>query len=276
MRNPISDEEYYRFKQLEPWQLTLTQFLEVLNHRSGKKWLEDYRPWTIESFDWVKKADRPILIDRHQFTTPFGKRWIEFRSSGEKNIYAKKDENTDEYLRLPNDDLVYYTDEEVLANKWALYSIDIYAFDGTTCVGSVADEWGGTLLAIAKEYWRSKIGIYLYRLFNTRNPYRCSGGFTNDGLRLMRAVHQSYVKDALAAGKPVELPVLQSSCRHIEVINHSTPQNICHGCEHHREREGIKLHYRIHCLQCNLSGIYCTRSELLLWDNGTFIDARMR
>lgn len=94
-----------------------------------------------------------------------------------------------------------YTDEEAQALGKPLVRWDIAVFDeDKQRVAAVEDEWGTLLVMVAREYRGFGLGPLLVRIARTLEPSRPSGGFTPGGFRNFRAVHQSFVRDALASG----------------------------------------------------------------------------
>ena len=67
-------------------------------------------------------------------------------------------------------------------------------------VGVAQDEWGATLVAVAKEYRGYGIGKILAKLWTEENPHYTTGGVTPSGNRTLRKLWETFVREALQNG----------------------------------------------------------------------------
>ncbi len=116
---------------------------------------------------------------------------ILFYESREKLAYGKRDEQGVHHT---------LTDEEVKKSGLPEYEISLYAFHDGNKIGYIVDEWGATLVAIAKEYRGNNIGKMLTYYFRKKHPDRESGGFSNSGATNLKNVYREFVKEYLRNG----------------------------------------------------------------------------
>lgn len=67
-------------------------------------------------------------------------------------------------------------------------------------VAQASDEWGATLLVVAQEYRKRRLGEILGKLWGDWNPSYPSGGFTSKGLSSAEAIWESRVRELRAKG----------------------------------------------------------------------------
>lgn len=67
-------------------------------------------------------------------------------------------------------------------------------------VGAAVDEWGATLVQVAREYWRFGLGKILAKAWSAQNPKYDSGGFTGHGLAMRERIWEEEVRNFLAKG----------------------------------------------------------------------------
>lgn len=116
----------------------------------------------------------------------------------EKHRYAMHGPDG-EYIRI-NGELLFYSDDQIEQLGMKPYSYVISAFDGTTRVAAVQDEWGAMLIRVAREYRNFGLGTLLGKLARTFEPDKSSGGFTPSGSKNFSRVHAEFVRDALKSG----------------------------------------------------------------------------
>lgn len=67
-------------------------------------------------------------------------------------------------------------------------------------VGYASNEWGATLIVVAKEYRGNGLGQILKKIWSKNNPGFTSGGFTMAGLQNLKKYWASEVSEALSSG----------------------------------------------------------------------------
>jgi 8-oxo-dGTP pyrophosphatase MutT (NUDIX family) len=87
--------------------------------------------------------------------------------------------------------------------KWG----DTYAITNEEgeCVGSLQDEWGCTLIMVAREYRGFGLGTLLGKLALLVTPSRPTGGETPGGYDALKRAHADLVADALRSGRYREM-----------------------------------------------------------------------
>jgi hypothetical protein len=183
---------WYRKSQTnyDPLQMTEDEFVDY--HKTG--WIssdayEQYR--TIEGLSWIKKEKSPILYSVKQF----GDKTIEFRKTGEKLFYCKTDEDGD-IVRDKDGQVVYLTDEEMIAKGLPMQDTTITAFDGDVAIGWVSNEFGTDGVWVVDDYQFMGIGLYLLKEFRKQfRPERRIGQMTDAGENMTRAYYRDLVRE---------------------------------------------------------------------------------
>ena len=97
-----------------------------------------------------------------------------------------------EHKRDPNGELIYKTDEEVLAQGSQLYEVSIVAFDGDNAIGLASDEWGTDGIWVVDDYQKMGIGVYLLTELRKNFPKdRKMGQMTDAGSQLARSYYRN-------------------------------------------------------------------------------------
>lgn len=73
--------------------------------------------------------------------------------------------------------------------------------DNLKIVAQASDEWGATLIQVAKEYKGKGIGKYLGKLWYSHNPKFTSGGFTAAGYHNAKSIWADSVRKSLSQGR---------------------------------------------------------------------------
>ena len=183
-----------------PWAIPLWEYYSRVQEGAGKKYHApgEIKTQTVESLEWMgapKESD--VRIGQREF----GDTTVDFYRSTERNKYTKTDKDG-EIVRDPETGLAtYLSDEETLARGAPLFGTTVRAYDGETPIGSVADEWGASLVQVAEEHQKKGIGKFLSKLWRKAFPFKSSGGFSAQGLSTFKRVHQDFVREALEAGE---------------------------------------------------------------------------
>lgn len=186
-------------KNVDPALLTTQEYLKIVDPE--EKWHPseaydmsldkmNYRP------DMIK--DYPVLINN---LTVRGLKF-QLRANRRKNTYNRWDDEAQNYVRDADNQLVVIPDDEILASGKPLHDVEVGLFnDKGQMVGTVQDEWGAVLIAVAREYRGFGFGQLLGRVARTLTPTKGSGGFTPAGRSNFIKVHRETIRDALASGK---------------------------------------------------------------------------
>lgn len=129
-------------------------------------------------------------------------RGLEFRIyiGSRENRYGRTDADG-EYIRDDEGKITYMTPEEITEKGMEAVARTVYIVDeNDNIVGQGSDEWGTTLLMVAKEYRSFGLGTLLGKITRTLYPDRESGGFTHRGIENFRRVHREFVRDAITSG----------------------------------------------------------------------------
>jgi len=183
-----------------PWAIPLWEYYTRVQEGSGKKHHApgDIKTQTVESLEWMgEPKESDVKIGEREF----GDTTVSFYRSTERNKYTRKDEN-DEIVRDPETGLAtYLSDEEMLDRGLPAFGTTVRAYDGDTPIGSVADEWGASLVQVAEEHQKKGIGRFLSKLWRKAFPFKSSGGFSDQGLSTFKRVYQDFVREALESGE---------------------------------------------------------------------------
>lgn len=166
--------------------MTFDEYYKIVNP-SGK-YHEEHWNYSVDDLN-KNLSDNPKkkLLKRKKY----GNMEITFYENKTLLQYGYRDEN-DVYHT--------YTDEEVKNKGLKLYDTSISVFHGEKCIGWIGDEWGATLVYLAREYSGSGIGKDLTFMFRKIEPDRDSGGFTEKGYKNIKNVYREFVKEYLRNG----------------------------------------------------------------------------
>lgn len=193
-------ERREKIEESNPWAIPLWEYFDRVQAGSGKKWHApgEIKTETVESLSWMgppKKGD--VKIGERKF----GDDTVSFYRGTEPLKYVKRDEN-DDIVRDPETGLAtYLSDDEMLEQGLPLFETTVRAYVGDTPIGSVADEWGATLVQVAEEHQKKGIGAFLGKLWRKAFPFKPSGGFSDQGLSTFKRVYQDFVREALESGE---------------------------------------------------------------------------
>lgn len=202
--DPKPDEKALaeRRKEVEktnPWAIPLWEYYDRVQEHAAKKYHApgEIRTQTVESLSWMGPPGKDSVKIGER---TFGDIKVDFYRSTVENQYTKVDE-VGEIVRDPETgNALMFSEEEMLERGLPLFSPNVRAYVGDTPVGSVADEWGTTLVHVAEEYQRKGIGRFLGRLWRKSFPFKSSGGFSEQGLAMFKRVYQDFVREALESG----------------------------------------------------------------------------
>lgn len=172
---------------LQPWTLTLQEYYAAANKKNKSHDMSAYRT-TVEKLNtYIRRSEFPHVLKREN--------GIDYCSHKEPLSYGEWEdpERMTGYRSVPP--------EEVKKQGLPDVAVSLAAFDGETCVGTAADEWGAVLYRVAEEYQGEGIGTNLGYLYRKIYPGKDSGGFTPAGAENFRRIHRRFVEDAWRAGK---------------------------------------------------------------------------
>lgn len=186
-------------RKVDPALLTTQEYLKIVD--PDEKWhpSEAY-DWSLEKMNYRPDLikDYPVLINN---LTVRGLKF-QLRAQRTKLTYNRWDDEAQNYLRGPDNQLMVIPDDEVAAAGKPLHEVSVGLFnDKGQMVGTVQDEWGAVLIAVAREYRGFGFGQLLGRVARTLTPTKGSGGFTPGGRANFMKVHRETIRDALASGK---------------------------------------------------------------------------
>lgn len=178
---------------------TLT-FREYFNLVGGEDKSHPDSAYNVSLADksWVKIEDFETQIKRIKVRGL----WFDIKMQKRKNSYARRAENqSDPWLRDESGNILYFTDEEVVAMGRPLYEHTLAMFnEDKQCVASFQDEWGCVLIQVASEYRGFGFGPLLNKMGRSIYPNKTSGGFTPSGARNLRRTHLLFVNQAMRSG----------------------------------------------------------------------------
>lgn len=193
-------ERRERIERSNPWAVPLWEYYDRVQEGAGKKWHApgEIKTQTVESLSWIgAPKDDDVKIGEREF----GGKTYSFYRGTDRNKYVKRDENDDIVRDPETGNATYLNDEEMLEAGLPLFETTIHVYDGDTPVGSVANEWGATLVQVAEEHQKRGIGKFLSKLWRKAFPFKGSGGFSDQGLSTFKRVYQDFVREALEAGE---------------------------------------------------------------------------
>ena len=192
-------------KAVDPALMTFKEYEKLINDE-GKMHDDTAYKWSLE-----KRHSNESPTDYPKLLQSIKRNGIQFdfrlntrdRIDG---IFCKRNPETDEYLRDENNNLVYFTREELLggavpsllASRFE-YSIGIFTKEDGY-IGGSQDEWGCMLLRIADEYRGFGLGPILSKFARQLEPTKPSGGFTPAGRANFKKTHTAMVRDYLQSG----------------------------------------------------------------------------
>ena len=186
-------------KQIDPALLTYQEYYKICNSR-GKSHPDSAYDTDLKSMSdksYYAKGAYPRLLKRVKINGLY----FEFRINSERRNLCKLDPKG-EYLRDENGALIEMTDAEIDAaglQKFK-YNLCVYDDQNRPC-GAVQDEWGCTLVTVAREYQGFGLGQMLLRLHYQFEPGKESGGMSPSGSRTFLKVYRETVRDALTSGR---------------------------------------------------------------------------
>ena len=177
-----------RFQKGEPIDIALITFNEYVKLvNPTDKYHDNHWDYNLETLNRTTKNLSDLKLFQRK---KIGNLEILFYESREKINYGRWENNV--YKSL--------TESEIKEANLPLYDIGIYAFHDNKEIGFVIDEWGATLVVVAKEYKGNGIGKLLTFYFRKKHPDRSSGGLTQGGYSNLKNVYREFVKEYLRNG----------------------------------------------------------------------------
>lgn len=192
-------ERREKIEESNPWAVPLWEYYDRVQEGAGKKrhGPGKIKTETVESLSWIgPPKDDDVKIGEREF----GGKTYSFYRGTERNKYVKRDENGDIVRDPETGNATYLSEKEMLEHGLPLFETAIHVYDGDTPVGSVANEWGATLVQVAEEHQKKGIGKFLSKLWMKAFPFRGSGGFSEQGISTFKRVYQDFVREALESG----------------------------------------------------------------------------
>jgi hypothetical protein len=179
-----------RFQLGKPIDVALLTFQEYYNLINPR---DEYHESNLWQYDLERMNDSPKNMSEMKVfqRKKIGNMDIVIYESTRKLQYGRRDEN-DVYHSL--------TDEEIKKAGLPAHEIGLTAFHEGKEIGFISDEWGATLVVVAKEYKGNGIGKLLTYLFRKKHPDRESGGFSEAGYKNIINIHREFVKEYLRNG----------------------------------------------------------------------------
>lgn len=121
---------------------------------------------------WLgKKSKYPILLDKKKM----GEFDVEFRQTGERNVYCKRMDNNEDYVRDQEGNLVKLTPNEVNEKGYPEFDTTVVAFIDDIPIGLVSDEFGAVGVWVEGSYQNRGIGTELLEKHIEQRPKVKSG-----------------------------------------------------------------------------------------------------
>ena len=194
------EETRERIERENPWAIPLWEYHDRVQEGAGKKYHApgEIKTQTVESLSWMgEPKESDVKIGERDF----GDTTVSFYRGTDRNKYTKTNEDGD-IVRDPETGLAtYLSEEEMLGRGLPLFGTTVRAYDGATPIGSVADEWGATLVQVAEEHQKKGIGKFLSKIWRKAFPFKTSGGFSDQGRSTFKRVYQDFVREALESGQ---------------------------------------------------------------------------
>ena len=194
------EEKRQKIERENPWALPLWEYYGRVQEGSGKRHHDPdaIKTHTVEELSWMGPPDGDKLKIGER---KFGDDTISFYQSTERQKFVKTDAEGQIVRDPETGNALYMSDEEVLERDLPLFKPGVEAYDGDTPIGFVADEWGATMVTVAEEHQKKGIGTFLSKLWRKARPFKTSGGFSEQGLKTFKRVHQDFVREALKSGE---------------------------------------------------------------------------
>lgn len=184
----LNKNQTFRYgKSIDVAMMTFEEYLKIVN--PSNKYHEQHWNYSVDDLNNsnITNKSEMTLLKRKKY----GNLEITFYEQKDKKRYGRHDENNVYHL---------YTDQEILDKGLPLYDISIYVYHDDKKIGYIGDEWGATLVYLAREYSGNNIGKDLTIMFRKHEPDRDSGGFTNKGYANIKNVYREFVKEYLRNG----------------------------------------------------------------------------
>lgn len=148
--------------------------------------------YSEKKFDFFKVENYPFLIDK-VFIEKLND-LVEFRQSGEKLIYVKKNEDG-EIMRDPHGMAIMMNESEMDDRNLLKNDPTILVFYQDQCVGLASDEFGSDGVWIKKDFQKMGIGTILLLKFRQQfSESRKMGQMTSLGKKLARSYFRKFLK----------------------------------------------------------------------------------
>jgi hypothetical protein len=192
----VAATETYTERKVDPALLTWEEFWKLVNPR------DKYHP--SDAYDWPaskmngKREEYPILLFRKKIkgiSFEFRKEVIDRYATSK---FVKVD--ADKQIVRINNEVQYFTPEEVAKLGYRQYDYNFSVFDGEQQVAVTQDEWGCILVATAQEYRGFGLGPIVMKMAWEAEPGKDTGGCTPKGARVTKRVHDEFVREYLRKG----------------------------------------------------------------------------
>ena len=192
-------ERRLKVEEANPWAIPLWEYYDRVQAGAGKKWHseDEISTQTVEDLEWMGPPGDKVKIGDKDFRGTE----VSFYRSVEPLQYVKRNDEGNIERDPETGKATYLSEEEMRKEGLPLFETTVSAYVDDTPIGSVANEWGATLVQVAKEHQRKGIGKFLSKLWRKAYPFRTSGGFTDKGLSTFKRVHQDFVREALEKGE---------------------------------------------------------------------------
>lgn len=192
-------ETRLKVEESNPWAVPLWEYYDRVQEGAGKKWHaeDDIPTQTVEDLEWMGPPGDKVKIGDKDFRGTE----VSFYRSVEPLQYVKRNDDGDIERDPETGKATYLSEEEMRKEGLPLFETTVSAYVDDTPIGSVANEWGATLVQVAEEHQKKGIGKFLSKLWRKAYPFRTSGGFTEKGLSTFKRVHQDFVLEALEKGE---------------------------------------------------------------------------
>ncbi len=180
--------------RIKPWMYTFPEYVQIVN--------SDGKVTPAHAYNHDVASLRSIgYLKRERF----GKRLrtidgIDYLIKTEPLTYCKLTDPSDpssDWQRDASGNLAYMSPDEMAAAGCRDREHLIGAFDGDAPVGSAQNEWGCTLIQVAREYRGRGIGTELCHLWRSIYGGMKSGGLSQAGYANLFRVHRRFVQDAV-------------------------------------------------------------------------------
>jgi GNAT superfamily N-acetyltransferase len=121
---------------------------------------------------WLgKKSKYPVLLDKKKM----GEFDVEFRQTGERNVYCKRTDDDNNYVRDQSGNLVHLTPNEIKEKGYPEFDTTVVAFVEDDPIGLASNEFGAVGVWVEGPYQKRGIGTELLEKHIEQRPDVKSG-----------------------------------------------------------------------------------------------------